>query len=159
MLSLANESQTLKEFDMTNLRQTWQVHWLGQSKTNGQYPAFAAPFPPPRDLHGGPFPTHGELAQGLTLTMRPTRTASPLTFFLTAVTKNLAIARFLCEYSGPFWGIFSKLRPDIYAWVYIACLFCGQYSNTEGSVSQQLLAKRKWIFCLPPCWFLPFASP
>ena len=37
--------------------------------------------PPARDWHGGPFPTHGELAQGLTLTMRPTRTASPLCFF------------------------------------------------------------------------------
>ena len=81
MLSLANGPQTLKEFDMTNLRQTWPVHWLCQSKTNGQYHAFAAPSSPPRDWHGGPYPTHGELAQGLSLTMRPTRTASPLRFF------------------------------------------------------------------------------
>ena len=51
-----------------------------QSKTNGRYQAFAVPFPP-RDWHGGPFPTHGELPQGLSLTMRPTRTASPLCFF------------------------------------------------------------------------------
>ena len=36
--------------------------------------------PPPRDWHGGPFPTHAELAQGLSWIMRPTRTASPLCF-------------------------------------------------------------------------------
>ena len=35
---------------------------------------------PSKDWHGGPFPTHGELAQGLSLTMRPTRTASLLFF-------------------------------------------------------------------------------
>ena len=80
MLSLANGPQTLKEFDMTNLRPTWAVHWLRQSKTKGQYHAFAAPSPP-RDWHGSPYPTHAELAQGLSLTMRPTRTASPLCFF------------------------------------------------------------------------------
>ena len=34
---------------------------------------------------------------------------------LTAVTRNLAIARFLSEYSGPFRGTFSKIRLDIYA--------------------------------------------
>ena len=53
---------------------------FSQSRTNGRYNAFAAPSPP-RDWHGGPFPTHGELAQGLSLTRRPTRTASPLSFF------------------------------------------------------------------------------
>ena len=36
ILSLVNGLQTLKESDMTNLRQTWRVHWLSQSKTNGQ---------------------------------------------------------------------------------------------------------------------------
>ena len=41
---------------------------------------FSAPSPT-RDWHGGSFPTHGELAQGLSLKMRPTRTASPLCFF------------------------------------------------------------------------------
>ena len=56
------------------------MHWLSQNRTNGRDNAFAAPSPP-RDWHGGPFPTHGELAQGLSLTMRPTRTASPLCFF------------------------------------------------------------------------------
>ena len=94
------------------------MHWLSRSKTNGQYHVFTAPpssLPhPPRDWHRGPFPTHGELAQRLSLTMRPTRTASPLCFFLTAVTRKLAIPSFLCEYSGPFWGMFSKMRLDIY---------------------------------------------
>ena len=80
MLSLANGPQTLKEFDMTNLRQTWPVHWLSQSKTNGQHHAFSAPSPS-KDWHGGPFPTHGELAQVLSLRMRPTRTASFLCLF------------------------------------------------------------------------------
>ena len=93
------------------------MHWLSQSKTNGRYHAFAAPSRA-RDWHGGPFPTHGGLAQGLSLTMRPTRTASPYVF-LTAVTRNLAIARFLCEYSGPFWGMFSKIRLDLYLSIYL----------------------------------------
>ena len=84
--------------------------------------AFAAPSPP-RDWHGGPFPTHGQLAQGLSLTMRPTRTASPLCFFLTAATRNLAIASFLFEYSGPFWGMFSNIRLDIYIYIYIPFFF------------------------------------
>ena len=56
------------------------MHWLSQSKTYGRYHDFAAPSPP-RDWHGGPFPTHGELAHGLSLTMGPTRTASSLRFF------------------------------------------------------------------------------
>ena len=68
---------------------TWQTKgrrdqgtdsWLSQSKTNGRNHAFAAPSPA-RDWHWGPFPTRGELAQGLSLTMRPTRRASPLCFF------------------------------------------------------------------------------
>ena len=56
------------------------MHWLSQRKTNGQYHAFAATSSS-RDWHGGPFPTYGELAQRLSLAMRPTRTASPLCFF------------------------------------------------------------------------------
>ena len=66
---------------------TWQTKGrhdqrtdFSQSRTNGRYNAFAAPSPA-RDWHGGPFPTHGELAQGLSLTRTPTRTASPLCFF------------------------------------------------------------------------------
>ena len=40
-------------------------------------------------------------------------------FFLTAVTRNLAIASFLSEYSGPFWGMFSKIRLDIYFFLWL----------------------------------------
>ena len=32
---------------------------------------------PSRDIHGGPFPPHGKLTQGLSLTMGPIKTASP----------------------------------------------------------------------------------
>ena len=81
MLSLANGPQTLQEFDMTNIKGRHdQCTDFSQSRTNGRYNAFAAPSPA-RDWHGGPFPSHGELAKGLSLTMRPTRTASPLSFF------------------------------------------------------------------------------
>ena len=38
-------------------------------------------------------------------------------FFLTAVTRKLAIASFLCEYSGAFSGTFSKIRLDIYIYI------------------------------------------
>ena len=55
MLSLVNGPQTLNKFDMSSQKQTWRVHWLSQSKTNGQYHAFAAPSPL-RDWHAGPFP-------------------------------------------------------------------------------------------------------
>ena len=61
-------------------RKTWRAHWVRQSKTNGQYQAFPAPLPH-RDWLWGPFRTHGELAQGVSLTMRPTTTTSPLCFF------------------------------------------------------------------------------
>ena len=44
--------------------------------------------------------------------------SKPPMFFLTAVTRKLAIASFLCGYSGPFWGMFSKIRLDIYIYYY-----------------------------------------
>ena len=113
MFSLASGPQTLKEFDISNLRQTWRAHWVRQSKTNGQYQAFPAPLPP-RDWLWGPFRTHGELAQGVSLTMRPTTTASPLCFFSPQWPETCAKpVRNLCETSGPFWGMFSKIRLDI----------------------------------------------
>ena len=68
---------------------TWQAYGRHDectdchSKSKGQYHTFAAHSPPPpRDWYGGPFPTRdGELAQELSLTMRPTRTASSLCLF------------------------------------------------------------------------------
>ena len=56
--------------------------------------------PPLGHLHGGPFQTHGELAQGLSLTMRTTRTASPLCFFSPQWPET--VARLLC---GKCWPV------------------------------------------------------
>ena len=124
------------------------MHWLSQSKTYGRYQDFAAPSPP-RDWHGGPFPTHGELAQGLSLTMGLTRTASPLRFFLTAVTRNLAIARFLCENSGPFWTT-TRVLPAKYK------------INDESPIEIRKFAKKivhilgklsfHWLFIVRNCY-------
>ena len=61
--------------------------------------------PPPRDWHGGPFSTHGELAQGLSLTIRPSRTASPLCLFAAPQWPE----------TGRFWGMFSKIRLNIHS--------------------------------------------
>ena len=54
---------------------------------------------PSRDIHGGPFPPHGKLTQGLKI--------------LTAAIRNLTISRFLCEYSEPFGGTFSEIWLDM----------------------------------------------
>ena len=51
---------------------------------------------------------------GTELNNETNQDSKPPMFFLTAVTRNLATARFLCEYSGPFWGMFSKIRLDIH---------------------------------------------
>ena len=127
MLSLADGPQTLKEFDMTNLGQTWRVHWLCQNKINGQYQAFAAPSPA-RDWHGGPFfPTHGELAQGLSLTKRRTRTVSPLCFFSTQWPETWLSPGSCANILGPFEVCFHKVlqkgleysHRNIYIYIYI----------------------------------------
>ena len=83
MLSLATRG--LKHYK--NL--TWQTFGRldectdsATARLTGMYHAFAAPPPPPpRDWHEGPFPSHGEVVHGLSLTMRPTGTASPLCLF------------------------------------------------------------------------------
>ena len=49
-------------------------------------------------------------------------------FILAAVTRNLATgARFLNEYSGLFWGMFSKIRPDIHTCFLFRVLYNKQY--------------------------------
>ena len=68
--------------------------------------------PPARDWHRGPFPTHGELAQGLSLTMRPTRTASPLCFFSPQWPETWLSPGF-CAIFWPVWGMFSTIRLDV----------------------------------------------
>ena len=67
-------------------------------------------------------------------------------FFLTAVTRNLAIARFLCEYSGPFWGMFSKIRLDIF---YFICIyFVTKCSFRSLKLKQGVHAEAPSISCL-----------
>ena len=68
--------------------------------------------PPSRDWHGGPVSNPWRVSSGTELDNETNQESKPPMFFLTAVTRNLAIARFLCEYSGPFWGMFSKIRLD-----------------------------------------------
>ena len=43
-------------------------------------------------------------------------------FFLTAVTRKLAIASFLCEYSGAFSGTFSKIRLDMFFQLFLTIM-------------------------------------
>ena len=59
---------------------TLNVNWFCGLEANGPYYAFGAPSLT-RDWKGGPFSLRGKLAQGLSLTMRPTRTASPVCKF------------------------------------------------------------------------------
>ena len=54
------------------------------------------------------------VSSGAELANETNQDSKPPMFFLTAVTRKLAIPSFLCEYSGPFWGMFSKMRLDIY---------------------------------------------
>ena len=64
----------------------WQTHrlkriqdqWTESPERLTEHTTLLQHPPPTRDWHGGPFPPHGKLAQGLSLTMRPTKTASPL---------------------------------------------------------------------------------
>ena len=104
------------------------MHRLSQSKTDGQCHAFAAPSPLPRDWRGGPFPTHGELAQGLSLTMRPTRTASPLCFFSPQWPETwlspCSCANILVRFEACFqkFGQMKELINKRFASFYLQCL-------------------------------------
>ena len=64
-------------FHWPNITRIWHDKLTADMTSALTLPRFFSTLPPPRDWHGGPFPNHGELAQGLSLTMRPTRTASP----------------------------------------------------------------------------------
>ena len=82
MLSLANRPQTLKAFGMTNFKQTHDECTDSPRARPMDHTTLLQPPPPPqtpaKDWHVGPFPPYGKLAQGLSLTMRPNRAASPL---------------------------------------------------------------------------------
>ena len=68
--------------------------------------------PPSRDWHGGPVSNPWRVSSGTEHDNKTNQESKPPMCFVTSVTRTLAIARFLCEYSGPFWGMFSKIRLD-----------------------------------------------
>ena len=96
-----------KNFTWQTKDRLYQRSDFSQSRTNGRYNAFAAPSSP-RDWHGGPFPTHGELAQGLSLTMRPTRTASFLCFFSPQWSETWLSPAFCANILAHFEACFQK---------------------------------------------------
>ena len=69
------------------------MNWVSR-ETNGSYHDFPTPSPS-RDWHGSPFPPHGKLAQGLSLTMRPTKTATPNENSHRSHQKIMAIQRYI----------------------------------------------------------------
>ena len=87
---------------------TWSVNWFSR-EINGPYHTFAAPSPT-RDWHGGPFPTPlRHFSPGTELDDETNQDSKPPMKILPAVTRNLVIVWFPCEFAE-----FSKLRPDIY---------------------------------------------
>ena len=64
---------------------------------------------PPKGFTWRPLSNPWRVSWGTELDNEINQDSKPPMFFLTAVTRNLAIARFLCEYSCPFWGMFSKI--------------------------------------------------
>ena len=80
------------------------------------------------------------ISSGTKLDNETSQDSKPPMFFLTAVTRILAIARFLCEYSGPFWGMFSKIRLEIEKFLY---------------VQKQL----SWYFDYMYSWWVPWSDP
>ena len=87
-----------------------QTHdqWTDSPETNGPHHAFVAPSPA-RDWHGDLFPPHGRLAQSLT--MRPTRTPSPLWKFSLQWRIFWAFSRLVFKYSVRCWPeVLSFLR-------------------------------------------------
>ena len=55
-----------------------------------------------------------QISSGTELDDETNQDSKPPMKILTTITRNLAITRFLCEYSGPFWGTFSKMWLDIF---------------------------------------------
>ena len=103
MLSLANGPQTLQEFDMTSLRQTWRVHGLCHSKSKGQYHAFAAPPPPPQGLTWRPLLNSWRVSSGTELDNKTKQDSKPPMFIRgTAVTRNWPVLRYVFKNSAKY---------------------------------------------------------
>ena len=113
MLSLANGPQTLKEFDTTNLRKTLMRALPLPKQQQRTVPRFCSTLPAPQGLTWRPLPIPWRVNSETEFDNETNQDSKPPMFILTAVTRNLAFARFLCEYSGPFSGLFSKIQLDI----------------------------------------------
>ena len=60
-----------------------------------------------------PLPTPWQVNSGTEPNDETNQDSKPPMKILTAATRNLGISRFLCEYSGPFGGMFSYIRLDM----------------------------------------------
>ena len=125
---------------------TWQTKGrhdqytdFSHSRTNRRYNAFAVPSPPPRDWHGGPFPAHGDLAQGLSLTMRPTRTTSPVCFSHRSDQKPG-----YCQLSvRTFWPILRYVFKNSARYMYV-CIYNFLWIILILSLWSELLQVLRW---------------
>ena len=64
--------------------------------------------PPPYGLTWRPLSNPRQVSSGTELDNQTNQDSKPPMIFLTAETRNLAIARSLCQYSGPFWYVFKN---------------------------------------------------
>ena len=105
--------------------------------------------PPPKGLIWSPLPNPWRASSGTELDNGTNQDSKPPTFFLTAVTRNLAIARFLCENSGPFWTT-TRVLPAKYK------------INDESPIEIKKFAKKivhilgklsfHWLFIVRNCY-------
>ena len=130
------------------------MRWLSQTRNNRRYNAFAAPSSP-RDWHGGPFPTHGELAQGLNLTMRPTRTASPLCFFSPQWPESWLSPAFCANILAHFEVCFQKfgyiyIYPVKKSAIYFSKIFKDLWTENRGKLPRKfgLHFSHAWKICI-----------
>ena len=101
------------------------------------------------------------ISAGTELDNETNQDSKPPMFFPTTVTRNLAIARVLCEYSDMFWGMFFEEFGSIYktrfawkSWVWACQLLTVfrfyytiselQLKHTVNSLSFKWLIKKEW---------------
>ena len=135
-MPLFSEACSHWDEDWQKLIQNVTIHFQYRRRAaslrhRNRYRTHFASHAPPKNRHGGLFTPHRKLAQGLSLTLRPTKTASLLStssprafplkngcpFF-----KGKALGTRLVSYenshrwvySGPFLGTFSKIRLHVH---------------------------------------------